>query len=41
MDPNEILKKYLPLGEGETVEGWQSGEPAKAIKTMIRTKSGR
>ena len=41
MDPNEILKKYLTLAEGETIEGWQSGEPMKAIKTMIRTKSGR
>lgn len=41
MDPNEILKKYLPLEEGETIEGWQSGEPMKAIKTLIRTKSGR
>lgn len=41
MDPNDILRKYLSLGEGETVESWQSGEPMKAIKMMIRTKSGR
>ncbi|XP_070192116.1 uncharacterized protein [Littorina saxatilis] len=41
MDPNDILKNYLSLGEGETIEGWQSGEPARAIKTLIRTKSGR
>ena len=41
MDPSEILKKYMTLAEGETIEGWQSGEPMKAIKTLIRTKSGR
>jgi len=41
MDPNEILKKYLPLEEGQTLEGWESQEPMKAIKMMVRTKSGR
>ncbi|XP_059175867.1 uncharacterized protein LOC131955682 [Physella acuta] len=40
-DPNDIIKKYLTLEEGETIDSWQSGEPMKAIKTMIRTKSGR
>ncbi|XP_055882530.1 uncharacterized protein LOC106061672 isoform X1 [Biomphalaria glabrata] len=40
-DPNEIIKKYITLQEGETIDSWQSGEPMKAIKTMIRTKSGR
>ncbi|CAL1528526.1 unnamed protein product [Lymnaea stagnalis] len=40
-DPNEILKKYLTLEEGETIDSWKSGEPMKAIKTMVRTKSGR
>ncbi|RUS85817.1 hypothetical protein EGW08_006446 [Elysia chlorotica] len=40
-DPAEILKKYIPLEEGQTIESWQSGEPMKAIKTKIRTKSGR
>lgn len=41
MDPSEILAKYLPLEEGQTLESWQSNEPMKAIKTMVRTKSGR
>ncbi|KAH9510115.1 hypothetical protein Btru_043506 [Bulinus truncatus] len=40
-DPNEILKKYITLEDGEAIDSWQSGEPMKAIKTMIRTKSGR
>nr|XP_034317865.1 zinc finger CCCH domain-containing protein 13 isoform X1 [Crassostrea gigas] len=40
-DPAEILKKYMPLGDGETLESWKSAEPMKAIKTMVRTKSGR
>lgn len=40
-DPAEIIKKYLPLEEGETVEGWQSEEPMKAVKMKVRTKSGR
>ena len=40
-DPADIIKKYIPLGDGETLESWQSAEPMKAIKTMVRTKSGR
>ncbi|XP_046563193.1 uncharacterized protein LOC124272090 isoform X4 [Haliotis rubra] len=40
-DPSEIIKKYLPLEEGQTLESWQSAEPMKAIKTKVRTKSGR
>ncbi|ESP04566.1 hypothetical protein LOTGIDRAFT_237314 [Lottia gigantea] len=40
-DPSDILKKYLPLEDGEQLESWQSAEPMKAIKTTIRTKSGR
>lgn len=40
-DPAEIIKKYLPLEEGETVEGWESQEPMKAVKIKVRTKSGR
>lgn len=40
-DPADILKKYLPLEEGETVEGWESQEPMKAVKMKVRTKSGR
>ncbi|XP_060590079.1 uncharacterized protein LOC132745239 isoform X2 [Ruditapes philippinarum] len=41
LDPNDIIKKYLPLEEGQTIEGWESEEPMKAIKMMVRTKSGR
>ncbi|ELT92842.1 hypothetical protein CAPTEDRAFT_224063 [Capitella teleta] len=37
---DDILKKYVKLGEGETVDGWGEAE-MKAIKTMVRTKSGR
>ncbi|GFO14402.1 hypothetical protein PoB_004090700 [Plakobranchus ocellatus] len=40
-DPAEIIKKYMPLEDGQTIESWQSGEPMKAIKTTVRTKSGR
>ncbi|XP_046353247.1 uncharacterized protein LOC124133066 isoform X5 [Haliotis rufescens] len=40
-DPSEIIKQYLPLEEGQTLESWQSAEPMKAIKTKVRTKSGR
>ncbi|XP_061187777.1 uncharacterized protein LOC133195840 [Saccostrea echinata] len=40
-DPADIIKKYMPLGDGETLESWQSAEPMKAIKTTVRTKSGR
>ena len=40
-DPAEILKKYMTLEEGQTLDSWQSAEPMKAIKTMVRTKSGR
>lgn len=41
LDPNDIIKKYLPLEEGQTIEGWESEEPMKAIKMKVRTKSGR
>lgn len=41
LDPTEIIKKYLPLEEGQTVEGWESEEPMKAVKMKVRTKSGR
>ncbi|CAG2254687.1 unnamed protein product [Mytilus edulis] len=40
-NPNDILKKYLSLDDGEQFESWTSAEPMKAIKTMVRTKSGR
>ena len=40
-DPAEILKKYIPLEDGQKIEGWDSTEPMKAIKTKVRTKSGR
>ncbi|XP_041349516.1 uncharacterized protein LOC121368836 [Gigantopelta aegis] len=40
-DPAEILAKYISLEEGQTLDSWQSAEPMKAIKTMVRTKSGR
>ncbi|KAJ8301108.1 hypothetical protein KUTeg_020095 [Tegillarca granosa] len=40
-DPNEILKKYITLEDGQELQSWQSAEPMKAIKTMVRTKSGR
>ena len=39
--PEDILKKYLPLEEGETIEGWESQEPMKAVTMKVRTKSGR
>ena len=38
LDPESVLKKYL--GNGEKFEGWEETE-MKAIKTFIRTKSGR
>lgn len=31
----------MSLGEGATVDSWKSGEAMKAIKTKVRTKSGR
>lgn len=34
------MKKYVKLEEGETVDGWGEAE-MKAIKTYVRTKSGR
>lgn len=40
-NPDEILKKYITLEEGQALESWKSAEPMKAIKTKIRTKSGR
>ncbi|KAK6175190.1 hypothetical protein SNE40_013705 [Patella caerulea] len=40
-DPSDILKKYIQIEDGEQLESWQSAEPMKAIKTTIRTKSGR
>lgn len=40
-NPDEILRKYLTLEDGEKFESWTSAEPMKAIKTMVRTKSGR
>ena len=40
-NPDDILKKYLSLDDGEKFESWTSAEPMKAIKTMVRTKSGR
>ncbi|XP_050412857.2 uncharacterized protein LOC126827500 isoform X2 [Patella vulgata] len=40
-DPSDILKKYIQIEDGEQLESWQSAEPMKAIKTKIRTKSGR
>ncbi|XP_052781998.1 uncharacterized protein LOC128218381 [Mya arenaria] len=41
LNPADILKKYLPLEDGQTIEGWESEEPMKAIKMKVRTKSGR
>ncbi|XP_033745323.1 LOW QUALITY PROTEIN: uncharacterized protein LOC117330881 [Pecten maximus] len=40
-NPDDILKKYITLEEGQQLESWKSAEPMKAIKTKIRTKSGR
>lgn len=40
-NPDEILKKYITLEDGQKLESWQSAEPMKAIKTTVRTKSGR
>ncbi|KAK7484146.1 hypothetical protein BaRGS_00024635 [Batillaria attramentaria] len=39
-DPNEILKKYLKPDEQGEIQSWEK-VPMKAIKTKIRTKSGR
>ncbi|KAK3580637.1 hypothetical protein CHS0354_013399 [Potamilus streckersoni] len=41
INPEDIIKKYLPLEEGQKIEGWESQEPMKAIKMKVRTKSGR
>lgn len=41
IDPADIIKKYLPLEDGQTIEGWESKEPMKAITMKVRTKSGR
>lgn len=40
VDATELLKKYIRTEDGETIEGWGEAE-LKAVKTMIRTKSGR
>ena len=41
VDANFILKKYVKdLKDGETIDGWEEAE-MKAIKTFVRTKSGR
>lgn len=40
---SDILSKYVALGEGEKLHGWEKSEASgkKAVKTTIRTKSGR
>ena len=37
---SELLKKYLTAEEAEGLESWDDEEMV-AIKTMVRTKSGR
>ena len=40
IDANAVLAKYFKPEDGETIEGWGEAE-MKAIKTFVRTKSGR
>ena len=40
LDADALLKKYVKLEEGETMDGWGEAE-MRAVKMFVRTKSGR